>query len=172
MIYPRCASHRHTWLTWESASASSFWLMPHRLATFCWQSLWTFMAQSEDRELKTRSDKRNNSNWCCYALRRHPNIKQTWKASRSTALPPKRRMPWRYPLKPCARTLACFKTDQKRRPKQKVNVNFSFSFALCCVVFVFVDDIIALIFLSGMLMDWIHRTTMSPGFPLFISFWP
>ena len=35
-----------TWLTCVSASASSFWLIPQRLATLSWHLWWTFMAQS------------------------------------------------------------------------------------------------------------------------------
>lgn len=38
-----------TWETWDRASASSFWLIPHRLATFFWQVLCTFMPQSGQR---------------------------------------------------------------------------------------------------------------------------
>lgn len=43
-----------TWLTWFSASAKSFWLMPQRLATFFWHLWCTFMPQSGVREKQAR----------------------------------------------------------------------------------------------------------------------
>lgn len=38
---------KHTWLTWFNASASNFWFIPHKFATFIWHLWCTFIPHSK-----------------------------------------------------------------------------------------------------------------------------